>query len=431
MKTSIRAAPILSEAFRDNPAHLFGPRRGAARARLNVFGYRVPEFSNRRGQFMRKVLIRALVTGLLAGATAAGAATSQDKPADLSGHLAFDVGSDTGRVETIAVTVGDGGRGPYKAILSGESSLPTHTIYRPNDLKPFGGAKKLPILAFANGGCRNSSGEFRNLLSDVASHGYLVVAIGPAGDALVAGSEGRLVSSKAVQLLDAADWAIKQNADPGSRFFQKIDITKVAVAGQSCGGFQAIEVSGDPRITTSIVLNSGVGLISQLPASPPAPEAKDSTADSGEKRKGEYGTGSTNTQNLGSVFDKMAQRYAPYAPPSSGALNLPTREVADKELASLHSSVLYIIGGPSDIAYKGASKDFEMIHAVPVAFLNQDVGHYPATYREPNGGDFSVAVTGWLDWQLKGDLQAKKLFVGSDCGLCKDPKWKVQSKNLN
>ena len=40
-----------------------------------------------------------------------------------------------------------------------------------------------PSLHFGNGVCRNTSGEFRNFLSDVASQGFLVVAIGPAATA--------------------------------------------------------------------------------------------------------------------------------------------------------------------------------------------------------------------------------------------------------
>src|SRR5687767_2845260 len=31
----------------------------------------------------------------------------------------------------------------------------------------------------------------------------------------------------------------------------------------------------------------------------------------------------------------------------------------------------------------------------------QDVGHYPATYRQPNDGAFARAVGAWLKWQLK------------------------------
>ena len=57
---------------------------------------------------------------------------------DFTGHVSFNIGSESGRVENISVTVGDGGTGPYKAILSGDSTLPTHTIYRPRDLTRFG-----------------------------------------------------------------------------------------------------------------------------------------------------------------------------------------------------------------------------------------------------------------------------------------------------
>jgi hypothetical protein len=65
-------------------------------------------------------------------------ASAQQKPPELTGALTFDVDSESGRVERIAVQIGDGGSGKYKAILAGDSSLPTHAIYRPRDLKPFG-----------------------------------------------------------------------------------------------------------------------------------------------------------------------------------------------------------------------------------------------------------------------------------------------------
>src|SRR5436190_20035564 len=73
----------------------------------------------------------------------------------------------------------DGGTGPYKAIMVGDSSLPTHTIFRPKDLSAFGGRDKLPILAWGNGGCANSPAGHQNYLSEIASHGFIIVAIGP------------------------------------------------------------------------------------------------------------------------------------------------------------------------------------------------------------------------------------------------------------
>ncbi|MCQ2144641.1 MAG: hypothetical protein MJY72_02755 [Bacteroidales bacterium] len=74
----------------------------------------------------------------------------------------------------------NGGNGPYKTIVVGDASLPTHTIYRPNDLKAAVAENgKLPVLLYANGGCANRSQDMSHLLSEVASHGYLVIAIGP------------------------------------------------------------------------------------------------------------------------------------------------------------------------------------------------------------------------------------------------------------
>ena len=337
---------------------------------------------------------------------AAGAAEPAD---DFTGHVAFNVGSESGRVENMAVTVGDGGTGPYKAILSGNSTLPTHTIYRPRDLQRFGSSNRLPLVAFANGGCRDSSAEFRNLLSEVASHGYVVVAIGPAGTAAVAGSEEHVGTTRASQLLDAVDWATREAARPESIFFQKIDATKVAVVGQSCGGMQALAVSGDPRVSTSIILNSS-SAIARSPGSGPASGA--------------------DIQGLMAGLNKASQRYMPFGPQNSANMNqdVPT---AAGPLATLHAPIAFIAGGPSDLAYEGAKRDFNAIANLPVVFINRDVGHYPGTYREPNGGAFAIAVTAWLQWQLRGDANAKAMFVGPDCGLCRDSKWTVVTKNLH
>jgi hypothetical protein len=356
----------------------------------------------RRTELVLSALLLNL--GMMAAVGAAGPTE------DFIGHVPFNVGSESGRVESIAVTVGDGGTGPYKAILSGDSTLPTHTIYRPRDLKRFGPTNRLPVVAFANGGCRASSGEFRNLLSEVASHGYLVVAIGAAGTAAVGGSEEHVGTTKASQLLDAVDWATRQSTQSGGMFFQKIDTAKVAVVGQSCGGMQALAVSGDPRVSTSIILNSSSAIASR-PASGPAP-------------------GATDIQGLMGALNKASQRYTPYGP--SNTLNMNQDAPASAgALATLHAPIAYIAGGPSDLAYEGARRDFNAITKLPAIFINQNVGHYPGTYREPNGGAFAIAVTAWLQWQLRGDAEARKMFVGAECGLCRNSKWTVATKNLH
>lgn len=76
-------------------------------------------------------------------------------------------------------TVEDGGTGLWPAIMLTESSLPTHTVFRPADLAPFGNRNKMPVIAWGNGACANSPWEHVNFLSEVASYGFLVIAIGP------------------------------------------------------------------------------------------------------------------------------------------------------------------------------------------------------------------------------------------------------------
>ena len=152
----------------------------------------------------------------------------------------------------------DGGSGPYKAIVIGEPTLPTHAVYRPKDLSPFGKDIKLPIVLWGNGGGANSSASYDRFLTEIASHGFLVVAIGPVQGAAKDGKGGgKGGATKSSQLLDGLNWAIAQNEKNGD-YQGKLDTKKVAAMGHSLGGLQALEVSTDPRITTTVCWNSGV-----------------------------------------------------------------------------------------------------------------------------------------------------------------------------
>jgi hypothetical protein len=273
-------------------------------------------------------------------------------------------------VQTASRTVEDGGTGPYTAIMVTESNLSTHTVFRPKDLGVFGRKNKLPIIAWGNGGCANSPWEHVNFLSEISSYGFLVIAIGPMPDEGQRGG-GRSMSS---QLIDAINWAIAQNNDKSSQYYNKIDITKIAVSGMSCGGLQALETAPDQRVTTAVICNSGI--------------------------LGDAGGGMPGMPNL-------------------------TKD----HLAKLHSPTLYILGGEKDIAYSNGMDDFKRIDNVPVFVANMDVGH-GGTYRQPHGGEFAKVATAWFKWQLKGDKEAAKMFTGDPCGLSLDPNWKVDRKNI-
>ena len=81
-------------------------------------------------------------------------------------------GQDTSAVSNVTSrVVEDGGTGPFKAIMTSESSLPTHTVFRPSDLGAATKKGKLPIIVWGNGACANSPWEHVNFLSEIASYG--------------------------------------------------------------------------------------------------------------------------------------------------------------------------------------------------------------------------------------------------------------------
>ena len=44
--------------------------------------------------------------------------------------------------------------------------------------------------------------------------------------------------------------------------------------------------------------------------------------------------------------------------------------------------------------------------------------------------DIGKVAVALLDWQLKGDKDAGKMFQGANCGLCQNPKWHVEKKGI-
>ena len=270
--------------------------------------------------------------------------------------------------------------GPYAVTVESDPTLPTHTIYRPTNLRAFAGGK-LPIVAWGNGGCVNVGLAFKTFLTEIASHGFLVVAIGPIDAPLPnfgarpAGAPSSIPppATHDGQLIDAIDWAIAQNGKAGP-YRGVLDVSAVAVMGQSCGGLQAIAVAGDPRIKTVVIWNSGV---------------------------------------------------------FNAANGLPQLSGATKaSLDRIHAPMAYFIGGPTDIAFANAEDDFKRIQGIPVFKGDLNVGH-GGTYQQPNGGWFGEVGAAWLKWRLKGDKAAGKLFDGPRCGLCVDPAWTVEKKGMN
>lgn len=111
---------------------------------------------------------------------------------------------------------------------------------------------------------------------------------------------------------------------------------------------------------------------------------------------------------------------------SSGMINTDT-----SIYQSIHTPMLYVLGGSSDMAYQNGMNDYANINNVPIVVASTNVGH-GGTYTQDNGGSFAKVNIAWLDWWLKGDTgtTGKGMFTGTGCGLCKDTAWTIQSKGL-
>lgn len=136
-----------------------------------------------------------------------------------------------------------GGTGPYKANWTTDGTLPYHTIYVPNNPPA---NEKLPVVVFGNGLCIGWGTMYSVFLTELASHGFMVIATGGPSPTLEA------PFGKVSDLKTAIDWLEGPNAKK-----YNVDLSTLAASGQSCGGLEAYSVSWkDPRVKHTILLNS-------------------------------------------------------------------------------------------------------------------------------------------------------------------------------
>jgi hypothetical protein len=349
-------------------------------------------------------------------------------PAALAGQAPAPAPTIT-TLTTVPVTQrGNPPTGPMAVIVEHDPGLPTQTIYRPRDL----GATRHPVVVWGEGGCAKNGLMFPEFLSELASHGFVIIADGPpgnpgagaggpgpaggagaagppragaggggaggpgagarpagpppaaagagpaagggarAGGAPAGGGAGGVpriggASADGTDLIKGLDWLEREASRAGSRFQNKVDTTRVAAMGMSCGGLMSYAASSDKRVVTVGIWNSGLV------------------------------------------------------------------QPDEKIYNGLHGSVILVTGGESDVAYPNAKRDFDSIPArIPVFYgVYPSVGH-GGTYNEDNGGAYGVAALAWLKWQLQGDTSAKGrgFFTGDNCVVCKDEKWTVKSRAL-
>jgi len=276
----------------------------------------------------------------------------------------------TSKPAAVAVNVNFSGSaftGSHQVAVETDPGLPQFTIFRPRDL---GAGKKYPITAWGQGACSTNGLSNTEYCGQLASQGYLVIADGtPNGSGGGCGSAYSMDLKGGVCLLNAIKWAISENNNPCSQYYQSLDTTKTAAFGFSCGGIMA--------------------------------------------------------EGAGSMKDPVLSTFMPV----SSGMTSANQTVID----SFQTPVLFLEGGSSDMAYANGKRDYNAIKAgaVPAMLVSINVGH-GGTLNDDNGGLFGRVTLAWLNWWLKGDLSAtgKGYLVGTTCTICKDSAWEIASKNL-
>jgi fermentation-respiration switch protein FrsA (DUF1100 family) len=217
-----------------------------------------------------------------------------------------------------------------------------YTLFRPETLEA---DKKYPVLTWGNGTCSQPF-LFEELLTHVASHGFIIIA-----------SNWRWVAS-GEEMLHGIDYILSENERSGSPLFGKIDTKALGAFGHSQGSMATVVVGADPRIVSTV--------------------------------------------------------------PIQGA------NAAD--VARLKGPT-FIIAGEKDMIVdpKGVEQAFHSATVPAIFGLAMGQDHLmPGLDPSP----ILKAVTAWLKLQLAGDQSVRDLFYGMPCGLCSDPTWRIERRNL-
>jgi hypothetical protein len=200
-------------------------------------------------------------------------------------------------------------------------------------------------------------------LTSPADYDYLLPHLATHGFVVIAPNTTMVAGT---DLKDGLDWLADQNDDSSSPLYKKLDMNNAAGVGYSLGGLATYQNADDSRYVAYVIISGA------------------------------------------NMDDSGRSMYIP----------------------KLHGPVAYLC--TEDDASRGNCEGDFAVVTVPAVFGVLKGSVHTSVTELLNLGDpaiearLATAVTGWLRWQLMADSTRKAMFIGDDCGLCKDSNWTVQ-----
>ena len=254
----------------------------------------------------------------------------------------------------------------YPTMKESPQVAPYFNIYRPSDLAVTG--EPFPVVAWANGGCVRGDDSWISMFERWAGTGIVVLA-------LTASPTGTLFDMSTVDdQRGLVDWIVAENAKESSPYFGKLDTSRIAAAGNSCGAVTALQLAAmDSRVSSVFVLSGG----SQLP----------------------------------------------------GATDDEIKSVVTKTKAP----VIYIEGSEDDVSRAPSEHEYDLYDpSHPVAYVTRSTGDHPTISADPAVLVDAAEITlNWFDLSFWGNKKALDVLMSKTvCETCMDGVWTMKSKNL-
>jgi len=186
--------------------------------------------------------------GTSGGAGAAGSAGENASAGGEGGTGGMDdagTAGSSGTGQTLPPITDYSEEGPF-ATTSTPNAGPggDYTIFRP---EPLGEDGFLHSPLIWGPGILTQVSSYTALLTNIASHGFVVVAVNSL-------SAGPGAEANRTPMLDGLEWIIAQNDEPGV-FQGKLDVNRAVSMGYSIGGTAAVQVGAHPSVITTVSIH--------------------------------------------------------------------------------------------------------------------------------------------------------------------------------